>query len=229
MKYKDFENVISADRMRRYVKACGGNAQKGLTLYRYNLVVSSEMLKIISYFEVSLRNRIDRTLEPSFGNDWLRDSCLPGGIFDTPRTLGTQMIIDKAYKSLNDNGEYTPSKLMAKMEFGVWKYMFSSPQYLATGQKLLSVFSAKPRSTSSLNIDNKYIFNELDSINKIRNRIAHHEPICFVTGLPVKSVMYVQSEYKRIMKLFKWMDIDGPGLLYGINHIDAACQKILNL
>ena len=28
-------DVISADRMRRYVNACGGNVQKGMTLYRY--------------------------------------------------------------------------------------------------------------------------------------------------------------------------------------------------
>ena len=47
MKFKDFEDVISADRMRRYVNACGGNVQKGMTLYRYNLSLSSEMLKII--------------------------------------------------------------------------------------------------------------------------------------------------------------------------------------
>ena len=229
MKYKDFENVISADRMRRYVKACSGNAQKGLTLYRYNLVISSEMLKIISCFEVSLRNRIDRTMEPYLGNDWLRDSCLPGGIFDNPRTLGTQKIIRNAYNGLNADGKYSPTKLMAEMKFGVWKYMFSGPQYAATGQKLLSVFSAKPKSTPSHNIDNKYIFNELDSINIIRNRIAHHEPICFAAGLPNKSVMYVQNEYQRIMKLLKWMDIDGPGLLYGIDHINKVCQRIVGL
>ena len=58
MKFKDFEAIISTDRMKRYVNSCGGNEQKGMTLYRYNLTLSSEMLKIISCFEVSLRNRI---------------------------------------------------------------------------------------------------------------------------------------------------------------------------
>ena len=115
MKFKDFEEVISADRMRRYVNACGGNVQKRMTLYRYNLALSSEMLKIIGCFEVALRNRIDRTLEAYFGNDWLRDSCLPGGIFDNPRTQGTQKIIWKAYDGLYSNGAYTPTKLMAEM------------------------------------------------------------------------------------------------------------------
>lgn len=229
MKYKDFENVISADRMRRYIKACGGNIQKGKTLYRYNLLISSEMLKIISCFEVALRNRIDLTLSQHFGNDWLRDSCLPGGIFDNPRTQGTQKIIGNAYNGLVTKGTYTPTKLMAEMEFGIWKYMYSGPQYAATGQKLLSVFPFKPKSTPTLQIDNKYIFNELDCINLLRNRIAHHEPICFATGLPIKSVYNINTEYQRILKLFDWMDIDSHGLLYGIDHINNACKMIIDL
>ena len=115
------------------------------------------------------------------------------------------------------------------MEFGIWKYMYSGPQYAATGQKLLSVFPSKPKSTPVLRIDNKYIFNELDHINQLRNRIAHHEPICFASGLPVKSVSYAQIEYQRILKLFGWMGIDSTGLLYGIDHVTEACQKILSL
>ena len=229
MKYKVFEDIISADRMRRYVKACDGNVQKSRALYRYNLLVSSEMLKIISCFEVALRNRIDLTLTPYYGNDWLRDSCLPGGVFDSPRTQRTKIIIDKAYNGLIANGSYTPTKLMSEMEFGIWKYMYSGPQYAATGQKLLSVFPSKPRTTPMLQIDNKYIFNELDYINQLRNRIAHHEPICFMAGLPVKSVSYIQAEYKRILKLFGWMDIDSSGLLYGIDHIRKACEMIQGL
>lgn len=150
--------------------------QKGMTLYRYNLTLSGELLKIISCFEVALRNRIDRTLEPHLGNDWLRDSCLPGGIFDIPRTQGTLKIIGKAYSGLMANGAYTPTKLMAEMEFGIWKYMYSGPQYAATGQKLLSVFPSKPKSTPALRIDNKYILmNWTISIN-------------FATELPIMSL-----------------------------------------
>lgn len=38
MKFKDFEDVISADRMRRYVNACGGNVQKGMIAQNYRLL-----------------------------------------------------------------------------------------------------------------------------------------------------------------------------------------------
>ena len=127
MNYYDFEALISPDRMRRYVSACEGNVIKAMALYRYNLAVSSELFKIISCFEVALRNQIDKTLKPLLGNNWLRDSSLPGGIFDNAKTLGTLKIIRKAYNILKLNDCYTPTKLMAEMEFGIWKYMYSGP------------------------------------------------------------------------------------------------------
>ena len=227
MKYSEFEDVISIDRMRRYVNACDGDKRKGMALYRYNLSLSSEMLKIISCFEVALRNRIDRAMELFWGNDWLRDSCLPGGIFDNPKTLATQKIIGRAYNELKIKGKYSPNKLLAEMEFGIWKYMYSGPQYAVTGQKLLSVFPNKPKSTPVLRLDNKYIYNELDKINNIRNRIAHHEPICFEIGSPFKSVLYVNNEYQRILKLFDWMGINGDDLLFGVDHVLSICHRIM--
>ncbi len=35
MKYKEFERIISAKRMGRYLEARGGDTRKAMTLYRY--------------------------------------------------------------------------------------------------------------------------------------------------------------------------------------------------
>lgn len=43
-----------------------------------------------------------------------------------------------------------------------------------------------------------YVFGELDYINKLRNRIAHHEPICF-SKTPVSiDTKYIHNRYNRI-------------------------------
>lgn len=98
MKFTEFEETISPERMHRYVFACGNDTRRAMTLYRYNLKLSQEMFTLISCFEVSLRNRIDREMQANFGADWLRDFILPGGRFDTdPRVDGTRKIIKKAY------------------------------------------------------------------------------------------------------------------------------------
>ena len=75
---------MSSQRMERYLIACGGNTRKSMTLYRYNLQVSQEMVTIVSCFEVALRNAIDRKLTKNLGDDWLRDSITKGGIFTRP-------------------------------------------------------------------------------------------------------------------------------------------------
>ena len=94
------------------------------------------MFTIVSCFEVALRNAIDNLLVPTLGRDWLKDSVQGDGMFSNGRMNETRKIIEKAYNRLNRQGIYSHSKLIAEMEFGVWKYMYSSQQYRATGQCL---------------------------------------------------------------------------------------------
>lgn len=146
MNYSDLEHVISSKRMKRYLNSCGGNKRKAQMLYRLNLRLSQEMFTIICYYEVALRNAIDRIMSDSLGENWIRDSIMPGGIFDNPLFSGTTRIINKAYNELMTSGKYSSSKLLSAMEFGVWKYMFSTTQYRATGKRLLQAFPNKPKS-----------------------------------------------------------------------------------
>ena len=101
MKYSEFEDIISQQRMRKYLQACNNESKRAMTLYRYNLKLSQEMFALISCFEVTLRNRIDKEMKVHFGNDWLRDFILPGGQFHyDPRVEGTRKIIEKTYNEL---------------------------------------------------------------------------------------------------------------------------------
>lgn len=128
MKYEQFENIFSEERMHKYIMACGGDTRRAMTLYRYNVRLSQEMFAIVGYFEVALRNAIDQQLKIRFGDDWLRDFILPGGIFyEDPRVEKTRKIIVKAYDELVRKGCYKHSKLLAAMEFGVWKYVLQCP------------------------------------------------------------------------------------------------------
>lgn len=226
MEYSQFEHVLSAKRMKRYLDATNNDTRKAMALYRYNLKLSQEVFTIVSCFEVALRNAIDYQLTPRLGTEWLRDSISTNGIFSSGRTDQTKKIITKAYNGLCRNGVYSHSKLIAEMEFGVWKYMFSALQYRMTGQCLLRIFPNKPRSTAECQYNNAYIFNELDKINTLRNRIAHHEPICFRLNAAEINTSYIINEYQKIQDLFSWMGIDSRSMLYGLDHVLVVCNKI---
>ena len=53
MKYSEFEDIISQQRMRKYLLACNNESKRAMTLYRYNLKLSQEMFALISCFEVT--------------------------------------------------------------------------------------------------------------------------------------------------------------------------------
>ncbi|MBD5189002.1 MAG: Abi family protein [Bacteroidales bacterium] len=229
MKYVDFENIMSKQRLERYITACGNDSRKAMALYRYNLQVSQEMFTIVSCFEVALRNAIDRKLIENFGEEWLKDSIMPNGIFTEPILKKTRDIISFSYRRLQKSQSYSHPKLLAEMEFGIWKYMFSPVQYRLTGRNLLSIFPNKPRSSRMIQYNHTFFFNELDKVNSLRNRIAHHETICFATRSSKIDTTYLITIYKKIKTLFSWMDIDSDSLLYGLDHVNRVCSKIKHL
>lgn len=227
MKYSEFEKILSRARMSRYLLACGGNTKKAMTLYRYNLKLSQELLTVISCFEVALRNSINESCETSLGIDWLRDGVQPTGIFDNFNCRETKRNITETLSKLNVN--YTHNKLVAELGFGFWRYMFAAHQFTATGRILLRVFPLRPRTTVLMQYNHTFFFNELEKINKLRNRVAHHEPVCFRNSTTIKDTAYARQQYALILQLFQWMKIDESSLLYGVDHIIEICNKIDSL
>ncbi|MCH5228287.1 MAG: Abi family protein [Muribaculaceae bacterium] len=226
MKYNDLQNILSKDRFSRYLLACNNDKRKALILYRLNLRLSQEIYAILLYFEIDIRNSIDEKLKINLGCNWLRDSISQGGIFDIKSCRDSAKIISKAYLRLKRNRTYSLSKLIAEMEFGIWKYMFANPQYRATARVLLNVFPNKPKSTAQKQYNNTYFFNALDGINILRNRVANHEPICFGLRQNTIDTSYIRNAYADILSLFSWMGIDGKSLLYGLDHVLNVCDKI---
>ena len=227
MNYTDFKRIMSTTRMNRYLIACGNNSRKAMTLYRKNLRLSQELYTIISCFEVALRNGINLHYSNIYGNDWLRDSISTGGIFDNPGCNRAKEVINKTLVKLANN--YAPTKLLTEMDFGFWRYLFARPQYLAGGQTLLRIFPFKPLSSSAVQYNHTFVFRQLEEINRLRNRIAHHEPVCFLPDQPIINTIYARQQYNLILQLFQWMNIDEQSLLYGLDHIRTVCNEIDSL
>ena len=207
MKYIDFEHVVSPERMKRYLIACHNDTKKAMSLYRFNIKLSQEMFPIIGCFEVALRNKIDAEMKKHYGGNWLRDSILPNGIFSyDARVDGTRKIITKVYNNLQITHKYSHSRLLTEMDFGIWKFMFNNVQYRLAGRCLLNIFPNKPTSNRKLKYNNAYVFNELDCVNQIRNRIAHHEPICFGNSTNIDTQIVIHC-YNSITHLFQWITI----------------------
>ncbi|MGL5892260.1 MAG: Abi family protein [Bacteroidia bacterium] len=224
MRFTDFESRMSVARMRRYLNACNGDTRKAMTLYRLNLALSLDLFAQISLFEVALRNAIDLHFQVMLGHNWLTDAIAPGGCFSGPQFKHTSESIRDAARKLG--GTATTDQLVATLGFGFWRYLFAPYQFSATGSSLLAVFPERPLSSSVQHYNARYFFNELASVNRLRNRIAHHEPICFVPRNSCINTNYARSHLLLIHNLLRWMGTHPGELFYGLDHTPAICSGI---
>jgi hypothetical protein len=194
-----------------------------MDLYRANIALSQQMYGIIGVFEVALRNCIDQHLKQLYGSEWLTEAVSENGFFTTSR--GCEETFHNVQYAIRKLGqEYSHNKLIAQLSFGFWKYFFSKREYVATGNSLIKIFVDRPFGTSQ-----KLIYQNLVKIVKLRNRIAHLEPICFANKTNIISTEVVSKRYELILQMLQWLGYDSKELLHEIDHVNEAIQAIENL
>jgi hypothetical protein len=227
MKFNELETHFSAARMQRYLLACNGNSDKAVTLYYLNLELSLALFAQISCFEVVLRNRIDIHLQQQMGSNWLSASVAAGGCFSGPQFRHTSASIMDAI--IKNGSDCSNDQLVSSLGFGFWRYLFAPQQFAATGNCLLSVFPARPASIPQQHYNARYFFNQLAAVNRLRNRIAHHEPVCFALAKPQISTAIVNHHLHLLNQLMLWMNTPphiSPRCTFSVAH---TCKQLLQL
>jgi hypothetical protein len=176
------------------------------------------MYSLIGMLEVILRNSIDRHMIAQKGPNWLEDAIAPGGFLQkAPGCEGSVNAIQNAMYKLGLR--YTHDNVIPELSFGFWRYQFAPKDFAASGSSLLDIFVNRP-----YGITQKDILQRLTQINALRNRIAHHEPICFEGNLI--STAKVERRYKTILELLEWLGCNRNKILYGINGVRKSIDLI---
>ena len=175
--------------------------------------MSQAFLAVLGIFEVVLRNKIDGHYKAKFSEtpDWFLAAVRPGGFL---MQEGCQGSLNKITKACADLGEsYSHDKLLSQLSFGFWKFMFAGRQFQAAGNTLLAIFPNRPPGCNQ-----KTIYQKLQRINSIRNKIAHHKPICFGNGNMIDTT-YARSIFQEIIDIVTYMGINSQRLFYGVDGI----------
>ncbi|HEY4338034.1 MAG TPA: hypothetical protein VGM89_19120 [Puia sp.] len=192
---------------------------KTLSLYNANIRLSQAFLPVLSYFEVALRNRIDQHYQQAMGySDWLLTAALTGGFLTKSGCISSSEKILLAHAKLGV--KYTHDKLVAELSFGFWRFMFAGNQYQAGGNTLLAIFPHLPARSNQ-----NFVYQKLKKINSIRNRIAHHEPICFGTFNSI-SASYARNHFQEIADILGYLGIDRVHLFRGFKGIPEEANYI---
>ena len=219
MNYSEYEKAFSQVRLNKYLVACGGNTSKALTLYRHNVKLCQKFYGILNIFEVVLRNAINIHYQSIFNDtNWVENQIQPGGMIENaPQKDEVLRII----ATLRRNGRYTNDRIVSSVSFGFWTHLFTRQPFRLGGQNLLRIF---PNRVAGLG--QRAVFNELQEIKTFRNRIAHHEAICFDDNGNI-DLSRTQSKYALILKYLDFLGYNSNHLFYGIDIMpDTTIAKI---
>jgi hypothetical protein len=157
---------ISQPRLAKYLVAENGDLDRALALYELNVRLCEAFYTSLQCLEVTLRNTIHEEMTVNYGAKWLTNGLVPLS------TLSKKMI-DDAVADLQGNGHPDDTDdIVAELKFAFWVGLLG-PGYDATiWRKALyrgfRVGGARKRAA---------VHGRLNAVRRLRNRIAHHEPI----------------------------------------------------
>jgi hypothetical protein len=161
----ELERTLSRDRLAPYLAYVGGNQERAVRLYEQNTALAEALYGILQGLEIALRNAIHEQMTLGLGVEaWW-----------TVVTLGPeqQSMIRKAEDALRREGKPPDAgRVIAELSFGFWTGI-TGPKYADLWRNyLVKAFARRP-------VQRIDVHTRLNSIRKLRNRVAHHEPILF--------------------------------------------------
>ena len=182
-------------RMRKYLNACAGNKRKTMQLYRYNLRLCQRFYGALNLFEVMLRNAINEHYAAYFSDsDWSVNQADTGKLLEYNKDEIRQTEADYRRR-----GIYNNDKMVASLTMGFWTKLFSKKRYKRGGKTLLQIFPNKKKGKNQADV-----YKDLTHIREFRNRIAHHEPICF-DGAGHISTAFALRHYQLLCDYIEYM------------------------
>ena len=216
MDFKTSQKLYSVPRINKYARACGGDKRKTMQLYRLNLRLCQKFYGVLNIFEVVLRNAVNDHYSAYFtDSDWIVGQAKVGGLYaheqDEIRTTAND------YKK---RGIYNNDKMVSALTFGYWTHLFSKKRYKLGGKTLLKIF---PNKAKGLNQADVYV--DLTHIREFRNRIAHHEPICF-DGNGNISTTFARRHYQLICDYISYFGLRPNDVIQWAETPDEILKKI---
>jgi len=209
MNRKVFENAFSEKRLEKYFNKYS-EVDKAIMHYQCNIELSEVFYPSISVLEVLLRNTISKELTKLFGReDWYAVFATTPGLIDLNK------YITQANRQIANRKEIiTPPKIVAELTLGFWVSLFNAEYERILWKDLRRVFPNMPKTERQ----RKKITPPLNRFRTFRNRIFHHEPICW----NFKRLRQIHAEIRMVIE---WINKDISVWLASFDRFDDVCSN----
>lgn len=181
--------IISQDRLGKYLIAAGYDVDRALALYGWNIQLSEAFFPMLGAAEVCLRNTVAARVEALYGATWWNDAA-----FHAQITNSGKRIVLTARDKLARSGQVTSGRMTAELNFGFWVKMLLPRHEAVMWTDLRAWFTHLPA-----NVTYDGLYKRCDAVREFRNRIFHHEPIL---------QRDISKEHAQIMELIGWLSPD---------------------
>lgn len=167
------ESALSKERLDTYREILPPNTSfiELIGLYNANTAISEALMGSIQIMEISVRNSIHRKLAKDYGVEWYIGNKI--GL----DKAGNQLVqrLKNRYQSVPKfaSSEALSQKIISELTLGFWTNLFRRQYEDPLWRKTLR--SAFPHVGGPLTRGQVYQY--LDKIRRLRNRISHHEQI----------------------------------------------------
>lgn len=198
------KNALSPARLGTYenaVAVAGPDDQRALELYRWNAEISAAFLPVLHVCEVVIRNAVSEAVAAVYGPQWpwvqAFEISLPN-----PSTGFSAM---RDLTAARAKGQGSTGKVIPELNFVFWQYAFTKRHDGRLWEPHLGSILPNLDNTLAVNLRRARLFQELERVRKLRNRIAHHEPI-FSRNLGADYALIRQIIGYRCTTTAAWID-----------------------
>ena len=170
--------LLSPVRLATYEAACGGDVAQAMRLYAWNIEASAALWGGFSVLEVCLRNAMSLQLEAYTKQaDW----------WNSPRVK----LRAEQQAAVTTASSNSPGQVVSSLTFGFWSSLLANryhQQLWVPSLHLAFPYLVGRRGTAH---------QDLEHLRRLRNRLAHHEPI-FGRDL--------LGDHKMTIKVLSWIN-----------------------
>lgn len=187
---------LSPPRLAPYLAATGGHHIRALKLYHWNVELSGAVYEVLHAYEVILRNAMDEQLcawnaqQSKQGGgqhtrDWLLDSApLLQRLSGSDVVKATAFAGSTVRRTRGSRQRPLHCDVLAQLSMGTWRYLLPDTANSDPGKLLLwtqALSMAFPHRTRTRD----QLVNSVARLHRLRNRIAHLEPLLAAAPLRV--------------------------------------------
>lgn len=205
--------ALSAPRFATYEKAAGvkdDHDPAALELYAWNAKVSGALLAPLHFCEVVIRNAVADVLATIYGPRWPWSAGFEQSLPLSQRGYCQRKDLQDARRKATTAGQVIP-----ELKFVFWQKLFTSRYDARLWNPYLFQFLPNIDQSKAVAVSRQSIYDDLEGIRRLRNRIAHHEPI-FARNLA--------ADFSVVVKLVEYRCLVSAAWLLANEQAQAAIQ-----